>query len=425
MKRRTFLKGIAGSGLTLAASKMAGIPLISTAKAASQPVLVVIFQRGGCDGLNTIVPFADPDYQSLRPTIGIAEPSAVDPESALNLDDFFGMHPSMTGMKSIFDNGDMAVLPAVHYPNASRSHFTGQVLIESADPTTPVDSSNGWLNRRLADILPGQQLQTPLQAVHFGSTLPHSLIGSVPVQSFSFINSFNLGLSGAEENQLINDVLPLYQDMPANANAYQQLVHQYGQLLFNSLATVDEIDTSTYNPTNGAVYPETSYGRRLRETAQLIKADLGLEMVTIDLGGWDTHSNQGGGESSGRHAKRLAEFSDGINALYTDLGAEMDNVVILTMTEFGRTAEENGSNGTDHGHAGVWTVTGPQINSGIVGAWPGLAADDLVNGRYLQHSVDYRDILGDILNVHFGHSLADVSNLLPGHGYNALGLFAS
>lgn len=422
MKRRTFIKGMMGTGLTVAGSSMLGMPLISGAKAAQFPTLIVIFQRGGCDGLNAIVPYGDPDYSALRPTIGIPQPNPADPTAALDLDGFFGMHPSLAPLKAIYDTGNMAVLPSVHYPNNSHSHFSSEIFIESGDPTTPVDVSNGWLNRHLNTTLVNNQLQSPLQAVHFGSSLPHALTGAVPVQSFSFIDQFQLGLSGSQEANLINSVSPVYQDVPNPATAYQQLVHQYGQVLFNNLNAVANIDTGSYIPTNGAVYPGGSYGRQLKETAQLIKENIGLEIATVNIGGWDTHSNQGGGESDGRQARRFQEFSAGISALYTDLGDMMENVVIITMTEFGRTAKENGSNGTDHGNASFWSLIGPSVNSGIYGQWPGLSETELANGRFLKYTVDYRDIMGDIWLNHFNHSPAELATLLPGHNYASLNL---
>jgi len=261
-----------------------------------------------------------------------------------------------------------------------------------------------------------------LRAVHFGSELSQALRGNVPVQSFSFIDSFNLGLNGEDEAALIDSVLPVYNDTPDPATAYQALVHQYGQVLFGNLNVVSNIDTGSYVPANGAVYPNGSYGRRLKETAQLLKEGVGLELATIDIGGWDTHSSQGGGEAGGRQARRFQELAGGIGALYTDLGSMMDNVVILVMTEFGRTAKENGSRGTDHGDAASWFVVGNNVNGGIYGDWPGLGANDLARGRYLRFTVDYRDIMGDILTGHLGHTQADLATLLPNHGYSTLGL---
>ncbi|MCH9698674.1 MAG: DUF1501 domain-containing protein [Gammaproteobacteria bacterium] len=416
MKRRTLLKGLLGTGVAVGSCVFRN-PLISTAQAATIPTLIVVFQRGGCDGLNTVVPFGDSDYYNLRPTIAIPEPGN-GPLSAINLNGFFGLHPSLTALMPIYNAGQLAVFPAVQYPDASRSHFDGQQFIESGASQRDI---SGWLNRHLQI----RGVNSNLQAVSFGSELAQALRGSVPVQSFSSIDSFTLGLAEQDETALINTVMPVYGQSPTPATDYRRLVHQYGNVLFNNLDTVANIDTSSYQPENGAMYPGGSYGRSLRETAQLIKMNVGLELVTINIGGWDTHSNQGNGDPGARQSRRLREFADGLSALRQDLGtAGMDNVIILSMTEFGRTCKENGSRGTDHGHASSWFMFGPNVNGGIHGTWPGLTEADMVRGRYLQHSVNYRDIMGDIMVNHFGHSSASLGSLLPGHQYSSLGLIS-
>ncbi len=416
MKRRTFLKGILGTGVAVGSCVFRN-PLISSAQAATIPTLVVVFQRGGCDGLNTVVPFGDSDYFRLRPTIAIPQPGN-GPLSALDLNGFFGLHPSLSDFMPIYNAGQLAVLPTVQYPDASRSHFDSQVFIESGAKQKDI---HGWLNRHLQ----AGGVRSNLQAVSFGSKLSQALRGSIPVQSFSSISAFNLGLAEQDETALVNSVLPVYGEAASPATEYRQLVHQYGNVLFNNLDTVANIDTENYQPANGAVYPNGSYGRSLREATQLIKMNVGLELVTVDIGGWDTHSNQGNGDPTARQAKRLREFSSGIAAMYQDLeAAGMNNVIILSMTEFGRTCKENGSRGTDHGNAASWFMLGPNINGGIHGTWPGLTEDDMYRGRYLQHTVDYRDIMGDILTGHFGHNSASLSSLLPGHNYMPQGLLS-
>jgi len=427
MNRRKFLQALLGTGLATGGMLLRGPLRLNGALAATTgaaPTLVVIFQRGGCDGLNAVVPYGDSEYYNLRPTIGIAPPDGTNPLAALPLTDpfnaypdFFGLHPALAPLKNIYDAGDLAVMPTVQYPSSSHSHFDGQNYIESGAPVKGLD---GWLNRHLAGLT---TVSGQLQAVSFGSELAQALRGPIPVQSFSSINAFNLGLNNSEETALTDTVLPVYNDIPFSPSAYQQLVHQYGQVLFNNLNVVRSIDTASYQPANGAVYPGGGYGRNLREAAQLIKADIGLEAVTINIGGWDTHSGQGGGEPDGRQARRFDLMARGIQALYTDLGNRMDNVVILTMTEFGRTAKENGSGGTDHGDASSWFAVGRQIRHGIYGSWPGLQSTELARGRYLRYTVDYRDVFGDILINHLGHSGAELATLLPGYSYQPLGLF--
>ena len=439
MKRRNFIKGMLGTGLVTAGSCVFRVPLVSSAQATptGMPTVVVIFQRGGCDGLNTVVPYSDGNYYQLRPKIGIPGPNGEgrdavgDAFPALDLNGTFGLHPSMGLLKKLYDKQKVAVLPAVHYPSASRSHFDSQRYIECGVARDNLGGKNlnswdGWLNRHLQSSGGSESFQ----AVGFGGNLAHSLRGSIPVQSFSSINSFNLGLQGAEQQDLIDSVLPVYkEELPSPVSSYRELVHEFGKTLFGNLEDVSSIDTATYIPDNGASYPSGSYGQRLRETAQMIKdEDIGLQIVTVDTGGYDTHSNQGAGEPTGRLSKRLNEFSEGINALVTDLGEKMNDVVIVTMTEFGRTARENGSQGTDHGNASSWFVIGNNIQGGQVylnGEWPGLGSEQLLSDRYLKKSVDYRDILGEILFNHLGQPQSNSNFLLPEHDYTSLGLFAS
>ena len=421
MKRRDFLgtalRGVVGTGI--AASQLTPSPMNlfirpAAAQVATPPTLVVVFQRGGCDGLNTVVPYGDADYYKLRPTIGIQPPDPADPESALDLDGFFGLHPSLSGLKGIYDNGDLAVMPAVQYPGYSRSHFSSQNFIESG---IREDNRDGWLNRYLATSAGVGQLR----AVNFGGSLAQSLRGPIPVSSFSSISAFNLGLPAGEEAELTDTVLPVYQQASQDTH-YRDLVREFGLVQFNNLDVARTIDTASYQPANGALYPNNGYGRQLREIAQLIKSGVGLEAATVNIGGWDTHSNQGAAEPGARQGRSFRAFGDGIAALYNDLGPLMNNVVILTMTEFGRTSRENGSFGTDHGVASSWFAVGAAINGGVYnpGGWPGLAPDQLIQGRFLDFNIDYRDVLGDLLLGHLGTN--DLATVLPGHSYNSLGL---
>ncbi|MCK5354598.1 MAG: DUF1501 domain-containing protein, partial [Methyloprofundus sp.] len=271
----------------------------------------------------------------------------------------------------------------------------------------------------------------PLQGVGFGGNLAQSLRGSIPVQSLSTVSSFNLGLTGADQQAVIDDVLPVYDELPSPQTSYRELVHKFGKTLFGNLDAVASIDTTSYMPANGASYPSSSYGRRMKEAAQMIKdPNIGLEVVTIDVGGYDTHSNQGAGEPEGRLSRSLGEFSQGIAALVADLGDKMDDVVIVTMSEFGRTAKPNGSAGTDHGNASAWFVLGNKVQGGIYmrdgqagGGWPGLSDEALFKGRFLASTVDCRDIFGDILFQHLGHSVSSIGALLPGYtDYTSLNL---
>lgn len=420
MKRRTFLKSVLSSGMAMSGYLFES-PLrlaLNEARAANpSATLIVIFQRGGCDGLNTVVPFGDDAYYALRPTIGIARPDSSDPDRALDLDGFFGLHPSLSALLPIYLAGDLAILPSVQYPDPSRSHFRGQYFIESGQP---LSESDGWLNRYLA----GTYSAAAMRAVHFGDSLSQALRGQVPVSTLSSLERFNLGLDSVEEDRLIESVSPVYEQAPAHASANRELVLQSGRRLFGDLELAHSIDVAGYQPTNGALYPDNQFGLQLREIAQLIKTPgVDLEVATVDSGGWDTHSGQGGGEPDGWQSRRLADFSAGIRALYDDLAAQRDRVMILTMTEFGRTAHENGSRGTDHGIASSWFLIGGAVNGGIHNGdlgWPGLSEQKLLAGRFLNFTVDYRDIFSEILLKHFGATALDT--LVPGHGFIDQGL---
>ncbi len=374
--------------------------------------LVVIFQRGACDGLNTVVPFGDDEYYNLRPTIGISRPSG-NASSALNLDGFLGLHPRLAPLHTLYQQGVLAVMPAVHYDNPSRSHFESQNLIESGMPQRMMD---GWLNRHMGAL----KRESLVRAVSMGDELVHALRGSESVMTFNNISDFG---ASSFDSATIENLLNIYSDRVFD-NDNLELVHQQGQIMLNNLETLAAVSEEDYTPENGAVYPDSSFGRQLTQIAQLIKSEVGLELATVNIGGWDTHANQGGAE--GGQANRHADFASGIAALYNDVkNATNTDVVILTMTEFGRTARENGSRGTDHGNASSWFVVGNPVNGGMYGAgaqWPGLREDQLYQGRYLAKTIDYTDVFSEVLSRHLGNNALD--SVFPGHRYNPIGFLS-
>ncbi|MGD9764057.1 MAG: DUF1501 domain-containing protein [Candidatus Binatia bacterium] len=423
MKRREFLRLLAAAGASTAAFAITNPlrPRLGFSQTSTGKTLVVIFQRGGCDGLNTVIPFGDSNYYTLRNVIAVAPPNAADPTAAVALNgfgapsDFFGLHPSLSPLMRIWNDGGLAVLPATHYPNASQSHFDGQENLESGASTATVD---GWLNRHLVSL----PRPAALRAVGFGDELPHALRGELVVSTFNDIASFRLSLAADQEQALLTDLARVYSQAPDSDKAYRALVLEHGRAVVNDLAVLSGVDTAAYRPANGAVYPSSGYGRQLRQIAQLIKEDVGLETAALSIGGWDTHSSQGGGEPTGQQARRHQDFAAGIAALYTDLGTRMSDVTIVTMTEFGRTSADNGSGGTDHGHAAAWFVAGGAVRGGVYGTWPGLGPTQLLRGRYLNHSIDFRDVMGDVLSAHLSN--ANIAAVLPGHTYRPVGLFA-
>ncbi len=402
MKRREFCRTMLGAiGACSYALLNPMRPLYAFSPETACKTLLVLFQRGGCDGLNTVVPFGDGAYFDLRPTIGIAAPNG-NSDSAINLGGFFGLHPALSSFMPIFNNGDLAVLPATHYPNASRSHFDSQHFIESsasiADRANK-DELDGWLNRHMATLNRDGQLR----AISFGNSLAQSLRGDVDVSTFNNLSNFNLGLDENIGDSLISRLIRVYDQTPLPDTSNRRATTKAGEVALNNLDVINTINGEAYIPANGAVYPSNGYGNQLRQAAQLIKSNVGLEVCTISHGGYDTHGNQGG--ANGNHANRLRDFSNGIAAIYQDLGPRMSDVMILTMTEFGRTARENGSAGTDHGNASSWFLVGggSNINSGIYGDWPGLDSNQLYNGRYLNMAVDYRNVIGEILTNFIGN----------------------
>ncbi len=409
MKRRQFLKHLATTPIMTASmvGSMSQLAFIKQALAATGKTLIVIFQRGGCDGLNLVVPYADDDYYTLRPNIAIAPPGAGS-DTTIDLDGFFGLHPALAPFQNIFEQGDMGIFPTVHYDNATRSHFRSQDLIETSAIVEPLTS--GWLNRYLTT----HAATSSLQATSVGS-LALSLQGDISVSVLPDLANIESSFDISMNQRLSNIFQQAHTGQP-----YRELLNKQGQLM---LENVDELlslnDFSSYSPANGALYPDSEYGQRLKQLAFLIKSGVGLEVCTVDIGGWDTHINQGG--ATGTQATQLDNFSKGIAALYDDLGpGKMQDVVILTMTEFGRTAKQNASLGTDHGNASSWFVIGGNINGGIYGDWPGLAPENLYMQRYLQHTVDYRDIFAEVLTGHFGVS-AGLNSIIPNHTPSPIG----
>jgi len=421
MYRRQFLQG----------ALFAGFVSPQWAHAATDKTLVVIFQRGGCDGLNTVVPYGEDEYYRQRPSIAIPPPNPNQSRSAIRLTPFFGLHPSLAALNDIYRQGDLAIIPAVHFPEASRSHFVNQDMIESGATQR---LNTGWLNRYLVTT---QSFAGTIRGLSMGTGIAHALRGEAKVTAIDDLNQVGLDAPGDHELNLrarMNQVYRLI--VSSNPNDINRLlVHQAGNILLDDLDLLNDIavadpgatfnpmylTAADYRPEYGALYPETRYGRQLRQTAQLIKANIGLEMVTVDMGGWDTHSQQGGAESSGWHAQRLQEFAEGIKALYTDLGYLRQQVIILTMTEFGRTVAENANQGTDHGKASAWFVIGAPIRAGIYGDWPGLLPEQLDSGRFLAYQVDYRDILAELLSHHFQYT--QLATLLPQHTYHPVGFW--
>lgn len=418
VNRRVFLKGGALSLVTLGLSPSF---LRRTALAMELPravrgkTLIVLFQRGAADALNVLVPFGDTSYSAARPQLAIATPArvggSVNAAGAIDLDGFYGLHPSLASFKPLWDRGLLAPIHAVGSPSATRSHFDAQDYMETGTPDRK-GTTDGWLNRYLAvegtceasSCAPGAT-SAPFRAVAMTAQTPRMLEGASPVVAMSSIDEFSIRTNGGEAQRRIE---ALYR------TGSSDLVHGSGSDMFEALKVLRAANPQQYRPAGGVEYPRSQFGQRLLQIAQLIKSGVGLEVAFADVGGWDTHVNQGGAQ--GQLATRLGDFSQSIAALVADLGDRMDDVVIVTCSEFGRTVRQNGTGGTDHGHAGAMFVIGGSLRSAkkVHGRWPGLAPEQLYEGRDLALTTDFRAVFSELASKHLG--AAQLPTIFPGYG---------
>jgi uncharacterized protein (DUF1501 family) len=391
--RRSFIKSAGLGFLAL------GLPPSFLVRAAGAQqsnrgkALVVVFQRGGMDGLNVVVPFKDRAYYALRPSIAVAEPAGGE-ERAIDLDGYFALHPALAPLKNIYDKGHLAILHAAGSPDNTRSHFDAQDYMEIGTPGVK-STPDGWLNRYLNEK---RLSDSPFRGVAVGAQTPRMLAGAAPSLSLSSIEEFRL------RNQTMAATLQkLY------TNSTDPLFRQGGNSLFDALARLRTIESKI--PPSTASYPVGKFAVGLKQIARLIKADVGLEIAFTEIEGWDTHVAEGG--ATGILANRLKEFGAGLAAFYQDLGDRLDDVVVVTMSEFGRTARENGNRGTDHGHANVMFVLGGRVRGGkVYGRWPGLAPEVLYEGRDLDLTTDYRTVCSEVFARHLGQR--EVGRIFPG-----------
>lgn len=411
MDRRYFLKtsgiGLASFGFMAAAPDF----LHQFADAAAlrdgygkKKVLVTIFQRGAVDGLNMVVPHAESSYYDLRPTIAIPAPGKAN--GAIDLDGHFGLHPSMQPLESFWKNKNLAIVTAAGSPDNTRSHFDAQDYMESGTPGNK-GTRDGWLNRVLQAT--GGKDDSPFRAVSLTQQLPRSLYGRSPSVAMANLADFSIK-AGVYSNNMKGGFEGLYQQ-----NAKDSL-GETGKETFEAVNYLKTANPAQYKPDNGAVYPTSGLGRSLMQIAQLIKAGVGLEVAFAEMGGWDTHTNQGLGNnpSQGQLSNLLKDFAASIAAFGTDLGKRMDDVVVITMSEFGRTAKENGTRGTDHGHGNSMFILGNSVKGGKVYAdWKGLKPDQLNEGRDLAVTTDFRDVFAEAASKHMGAK--DLAKIFPNY----------
>jgi len=421
MNRRVFMKSGALALVTLGLSpsflrrSVYGMNLLRGAATHGNQrgkVLICLFQRGAADALNVVVPHGEPAYYRMRPTIAIPQPASGVAQGAIDLDGHFGLHPSLAPFKELWDHGMLAPVHAVGSPSSTRSHFDAQDYMESGTPDNK-GTHDGWLNRYLATrgtceecVARGAQgmsaQPSPFQAVSMTPQTPRILEGPAPVIAMNSLDEFSIRTNGTQADR----IEALYRTGSAD------VVHAAGSEMFEAMKILRTANPQQYIAEHGADYPRSPFGQHLRQIAQLIKADVGLEVAFADVGGWDTHVNQGG--ATGQLAGRLDDFARSISALVTDLGERMADVVIMTMSEFGRTARQNGNGGTDHGHATALFVIGGSVHGGkkVFGRWPGLEQEQLYEGRDLALTTDFRSVFAEVVARHMGAQKLD--SVFPG-----------
>jgi uncharacterized protein (DUF1501 family) len=410
--RRFFLRN---SALAMAGAGAAPLWLeralyAAGAPAARRKILVAVFQRGAADGLNVVVPYGEKAYYELRPTIAIPRPTSHPgrkDDAALDLDGFFGLHPSLGSLKTLFDQGHLAIVDAVGSPDPTRSHFDAQDYMESGTPGRKA-TTDCWTNRALPKAA-GKV--SPVRAVSLGGASPRAMRRPVPAVAMPAHECFQV--RNAEAARQFEPMYTGAGDPPMQAAERET---------FEAVAMLQAIERRPYIPAAGADYPRGRFGGSLRQIAQLIKSDVGVEIAFADIGGWDHHVDElGPRPSEGALANLLREYAQALSAFWKDMGDRMSDVVVVTMSEFGRTARENGNRGTDHGHANSMFVMGGGVKGGkVYGQWPGLGKEQLYEGRDLAVTTDFRDVLGELVSRHLGNP--SLKTVFPGYDVKAVGL---
>jgi uncharacterized protein (DUF1501 family) len=389
--------------------------------------LVAIFLRGAADGLNIVVPFGDPRYRELRPTLGLQPPRPGDDNnngpfgSVIDLDGKFGLNAGLRPLKALWDKKQLAIVEATGSPDPSRSHFDAQDYMESG---TPGKTGNGWLNRALVD----EGLNSsPLRAVALSNRVPRTLRGEHEVIALGNLQEFNV--SDQDRMAILKNMYSSTTDAAlrrTGTDAFEamKMLESMGKdarLNPEARVAVGAAGAGVAFRNNTPAYSAGGQlGRNLRELARLIESDAGIEAAFAEVEGWDHHQNE-----NQQLPNLLNQFSNAIAAFCQDLGDRMEDVVIVTMSEFGRTAEENGDGGTDHGHGNLMMVLGGPVNGGkIYGKWPGLEREQLYEGRDLAVTTDFRTVLSELVRGHLGQK--DLSLVFPGFRAEAsLGLLRS
>jgi uncharacterized protein (DUF1501 family) len=406
--RRNLLVGLGLGTLAWASprSALAGVSLTPSTQGRSGNVLVTIFLRGGADGLSLVVPYREDNYHRKRPNVGLPSPTdrrfAADKRS-LNLDGFFGLNPALAPLLPLYRDGNMAVVHACGSNDETRSHFEAMSAMERGLATDGSGPASGWIARHLAAT--EHPDDTPLRAVAIGSTMPDSLRGATQAVAMNSLKEYRLRTDTKVQEDLMRDLAKLCEMNRDEAGLA-------GSETLKVLHELNGLNPAEQKARHGAQYPESDLGRGLREVATLIRADVGLEVASLDKGGWDSHVAQGG--TVGWLPNLLQDLAASIAAFTTDMGPEMKRVTVVVMSEFGRRLAENNGLGTDHGHGGALFLLGGGVRGGrVVSRWPGLDDDQLTGPGDLQATTDYRDVLGEVLARRHGN--ARLGEVFVGH----------
>jgi uncharacterized protein (DUF1501 family) len=418
--RRGFLKS---GGLAVFGISVGGVPAFIARAAQTkkitgiykkEKILICIFQRGAMDGLMAVSPFTDEYFKAARPSLFMSAAKDSRTTPLIDLDGRFGLHPGMRSFEPLFSNKQLAIVHGIGSPNNSRSHFDAQDFMESGTPFTK-STESGWLNR--ASGLLGHD-GSPFRAVSLSNSMPRSFYGYNPTIAISNLKDFALQMKGNPMSA--NMTAKSFEDLYDQASS--GLLKQTGKETFDAVKMLDKLDTKNYKPANGAEYPQTPLGNSLKQIAQLIKMDVGLEIGFAESGGWDTHYNQG--TEMGIFGRNILDFGNSITAFWTDLDSYQDEVTVMTMTEFGRTVKQNGSGGTDHGRASCNFILGKDVNGGIVhGTVKPLAIENLEDGRDLAVTTDFRAVFSEVADQHL--RIKDDLVLFPGWEGKKIGVMRS
>ena len=409
LSRRNFLanSASAAAAAALVAATPVWLPRVAMANSynsGSRDVIISLYLRGGIDGLSYVIPWGEAAYYNARPTLNVPRPDSGAPRRAIDLNGFFGMHPAMAPLIPAYNNQHLLFVHACGSTDTSRSHFEAQRSMETARIGEP-SASTGWLGRHILNSQP-MNPDALLRAVGISTGLQKTLQGGSLTLPIPNLEHFGLlGNGNAPARSAILDAM------------YSSSFDPLKTVAYNTLQTINLLNTinfAGYIPDGGAVYPDTQLGLALKSTAALIKAQVGTEAIAIDVGNWDHHNAEG--VLSGAFNSMLTDFAACLAAFYADMMAvaASPSFTLVAMSEFGRRLAENGSSGTDHGYANVMTVMGGCVNGGrVLSRWPGLDAAHLFQNRDLNVTIDYRDVLSEIVRTRLG--VSDLSYIFPAY----------